>query len=99
MADTSSGGCVRSATRSSARVRPCASASGTCSEGSGEACSRILASASATDSNAMILIPGAVRARLAAVLFQHADVLDAHVALCGFHHIVDREAGDRYRRQ
>src|SRR6185437_10090441 len=100
MADTSAGGWVRRAFRSCASTRPSASLSGTSSAGSGPACASTRSSASATDSNATASkLLGAVMAALAAALFDEPDALDAHAALHRFHHIVDRETGDRHRSQ
>src|SRR5215510_9218247 len=56
MAETLSGGCVRSASRSSASTRPCASASAAASAGSGTTPANTLSSASATGISAMTLV-------------------------------------------
>src|ERR1700688_4854491 len=97
MAETSAGGCVRKALRSPASTRPLASASGTCSAASGAACASTRSSASATESKATALLPRAVAAGAAAAFLNEPDALDAHAAFDRFHHIVDGEAGDRYR--
>src|SRR4051794_3738089 len=41
----------------------------------------------------------AVVARLAALLFNQVDALDAHTALHRLDHVVDGEAGDRHSRK
>src|SRR5579871_6802805 len=100
MADTSAGGWVRRAFRSSANTRPWASLSGTSSAGSGTACANTRSSASATDSKATALrLPRAIMAALAAALFDEPDALDPHAALDRLHHVVDGETGDRNRGQ
>src|ERR1700752_3840521 len=100
MAETSSGGWVRRAARSSASTRPSASASGTHSIGNGSTPSSTRASALGTGSSAIsrslaAIRFGAVDARLAAPLLDEANAFDAHAALDRLHHVVDGEAGDR----
>src|SRR3989440_161719 len=95
MAETSSGGCMRSAARSSASTRPSASASATRSAGSGSTPSSTRASASPTGSSATSGSLHAVYSRLAAALLDEMDALNAHAALDRLHHVVDRQACDR----
>src|SRR5689334_20903431 len=99
MAETSCGGWVRRAGRSSASTRPSASASGTCSTGSASTPSITRASASATESSAISAPLRQIDARLATALLHEVDVLDAHAALGRLHHVVDRETRDRDRGQ
>src|ERR1700724_1403577 len=95
MAETSAGGWVRRALRSSARTRPAASSSGTSSAGKGVACANTRSSASATEINATALLPNAKMTAAAAALFHEPDALDAHAAVDCLHHVIDGEAGDR----
>src|ERR1043166_9318696 len=89
-----SGGCVRSAARSAASTRPCASATATSSAGSAATLSSTRASASATGSKATSCLRGVPITGLAAALFDQADALDAHAALDRFDHVVDRQTRD-----
>src|ERR1700692_3336582 len=112
MAETSAGGWVRSAPRSSASTRPWACASGAASAPKGEASRSTRASASATGINATARSPkarerprrvagsailGPIAPRFAAALLDQANALDAHAALDRLHPVVDGEAGDRHR--
>src|ERR1700693_903302 len=113
MAETAAGGWVRSAARSAASTRPWASLSAAFSGASATASLSTPACASATESIGLLLggaktrgaktrgakTRGAKMAGLAAALLDQMDALDAHVALDRLHHVVDREAGDRYRGQ
>src|SRR5262245_26094205 len=99
MADTSAGGCVRSATRSLASTRSWASVSGAGSCTSGFASASTRTSASATSITATGLLLGSVGSRFAAALLDKPDGLDAHAALDRLHHVIDGEAGNRHRRQ
>src|SRR3984957_16455489 len=99
MAETSAGGWVRRALRSSARTRPAASSSGTSSAGNGAACANTWSSASATEINATTLPPRAKMAAAAAAFFHDPDALDAHAAFDRFYHVIDGEAGNRNRRE
>src|SRR5215469_7109732 len=100
MAETSAGGCVRSALRSAASTRPLACASGTSSAGRRSACASTCRSASSTEINATNYsrIPdasgfGAIMPGPAAALLDEPDALDAHAAVDGFDHVIDSEAG------
>src|SRR5262245_17638400 len=95
MADTSAGGCVRSAAKSAVSTRPCASLSGQSSGASGFASASTRASASATGINAMRLRPRSIAPGLSAALLDQANALDTHASLYRLHHVVDGEAGDR----
>src|SRR6202163_2269632 len=97
MAETSAGGWVRRALRSRARTRPAASSSGTSSACRGAACANTWSSASATEINATALPPNAKMAAAAAAFFHEPDAFDAHAAVDRLHHVIDGEAGDRYR--
>src|ERR1700722_844965 len=110
MADTSAGGWVRNATRSSASTRPWACASSAASAAKGNASRNTRASACATGINATARSPmlqlslarailGAIAPRFAAALLDQANALDAHAALDRLHHVVDGETGDRHRGQ
>src|SRR6202140_3457754 len=105
MAETSAGGWVRNAERSSASTRPWACASGAASAAKGAASRNTKASACATGINATARSPmlslswGSVAPRFAAAFFDQPNALDAHAALDRLHHVIDGEAGDRYRRQ
>src|SRR3954467_1283564 len=98
IAETSSGGCVRRAARSSERTRPSASLSATRSAASGSTRSSTRASASATGSSATLCSLREIRSRFAAAFLDQADALDAHAALHRLLHIVDRDARDGHRR-
>ena len=96
MAETSAGGCVRSAARSSASTRPSASASGTApraaaSTPSSTRCERL------GDRQQRHVSYSFARywPRFAAALLDQPDALDAHAALDRLHHVVDGQAGDR----
>src|SRR5579883_1484101 len=108
MAETSTGGCVRRALRSSASTRPCASAKPAISAAKGVASRNTRSSASATGINATAhsrwailadFLRRPIVAGLAATFLDQADAFDTHAAFDRFHHIVDREAGDGHSRQ
>src|SRR5262249_9247257 len=99
MAETSAGGWVRKALSSAASTRPNASSSGAVSGSSGAACASTWSSASATEISATASLPQAIMPRLAAALFDEPNALDAHAAFDGFDHVIDGQAGDRYRGQ
>src|SRR5262245_55419383 len=97
MAETASGGWVRSASRSAASTRPWASARGAISGGMGLKPVRILSSALATGRSAVASVwsaggagaPGSsVTARLAAGLLDEPHPLDPHAALDGLAYVV-----------
>src|SRR4029079_10606133 len=100
MAETAAGGCVRRAARSAASNRPCASASGTSTAGSGWASASTRLSASATLSNAAIGSSSRPEyAGLAAALLDQSDPLDVRATLDRLDHVVNGEARDRHRGQ
>src|SRR5580692_8570561 len=101
MAERSAGGWVRSDLRSLANTRPSTFASGTCSADNATACASTCWSASSTEINAatFVLPLCAIMPGPAAALLDQPDAFDAHGAIDGFHHVIDGEAGDRYRRQ
>src|SRR5215204_1379233 len=100
MAEAAKGGWVRRAATSTASVRPWAAAIATVSAATGRAMpARTRASASSTGSRLMASRPRLVDAGAPAALRQQPHAFDAHGAVGGLHHVVDRQAGDRDRGQ
>src|SRR6185437_12739332 len=96
MEERSAGGCVRREASVAASTRPCAASIGISSAGSVETPSKTRSNASSTEIRGEATLSSrAPFAGSAAGFFQQANAFDAHAALGRFHHVVDREAGDR----